>query len=213
MNGTATDLTALREALDEGAAAAHSASSGDAEGTMLGLKKALAAAEVAFPDGSRESFALSVVLQAIRDASDGDSAAGPACKGASDPDLWFRPGCEGEAKAVCGRCPVRAECLEQAITADAEVGGAFGVWGGFDAEERRLLLDYGTRAECSACGQLKLASEFGSDGNGGVRETCLDCRAAAERASRRRRKEKYAVLAAPQGMPAAGDGRKEGEDT
>ncbi len=38
------------------------------------------------------------------------------------------------AKAVCARCPVRAECL-----ADALVGLPFGIAGGLTAEERRGL--------------------------------------------------------------------------
>ena len=40
-----------------------------------------------------------------------------------------------EARRLCGRCPVRAECLEAALSNDEE----FGVWGGVSAEERRQL--------------------------------------------------------------------------
>lgn len=39
-----------------------------------------------------------------------------------------------EAKAVCRRCPVSAECLAHAI----EHGESDGVWGGLDPNERRL---------------------------------------------------------------------------
>lgn len=36
------------------------------------------------------------------------------------------------AKAVCRRCPVRSDCLNTAITAEADVG----VWGGKNGKER-----------------------------------------------------------------------------
>ncbi len=40
------------------------------------------------------------------------------------------------AKAVCARCPVRAECATVAI----ETGQDFGVWGGLDmAEDARAI--------------------------------------------------------------------------
>lgn len=39
------------------------------------------------------------------------------------------------AKAVCARCPVRAECLDEAMSA----GMTDGIWGGMTPEERRLL--------------------------------------------------------------------------
>lgn len=39
------------------------------------------------------------------------------------------------AKAVCASCPVRAECLEFAVTTNQE----YGVWGGADEDERRAI--------------------------------------------------------------------------
>lgn len=39
---------------------------------------------------------------------------------------------ERAAKAVCRRCPVRSDCLNTAITAEADVG----VWGGKNGKER-----------------------------------------------------------------------------
>lgn len=176
-----TDLAALQEALDAGARAAFSASFGDAEGTVLALKNASAAADLAFPAGSREAGGLLSVLDAI-----GTAASEPACKGAADPDLWFRSGAEDEAKAVCAACPVRAECLNSAIARKEE----FGVWGGLDPSEREALADPGKTLECSRCGQVKPTAEFGSDGNGGHRRSCLECSAAAKREWRKRRKEK-----------------------
>lgn len=60
-----------------------------------------------------------------------------------DPELFYPLG-EGrafaeqiaEAKEVCEACPVRAECLEDAL-ARREPDG---IWGGLTADERRALL-------------------------------------------------------------------------
>jgi WhiB family transcriptional regulator, redox-sensing transcriptional regulator len=51
-----------------------------------------------------------------------------------DPELWFPEPWEDEtpAKAVCGRCPVRAACLAFALDANEE----YGVWGGLSPEQR-----------------------------------------------------------------------------
>ena len=42
---------------------------------------------------------------------------------------------EAAAKAVCGGCPVRAECLAWALAS----GERFGVWGGKNERERQAL--------------------------------------------------------------------------
>ncbi|MFI5685090.1 WhiB family transcriptional regulator [Streptomyces sp. NPDC051636] len=59
-----------------------------------------------------------------------------------DPDLFFPVGTTGpallqerQAKAVCGRCPVRAQCLDWAL----DTGQTIGVWGGTAEAERRAL--------------------------------------------------------------------------
>ena len=59
-----------------------------------------------------------------------------------DATLFFPVGVTGpavpqiaEAKAVCCRCPVRLACLEYALVSYQE----FGVWGGYDEEQRRDL--------------------------------------------------------------------------
>lgn len=46
---------------------------------------------------------------------------------------------EANAKLVCGRCPVRAECAAHALAARER----YGVWGGFTEKERRRLLAAG----------------------------------------------------------------------
>jgi WhiB family transcriptional regulator, redox-sensing transcriptional regulator len=64
-----------------------------------------------------------------------------ACRGC-DVELFFPVGSTGPAisqidaaKAVCGHCPVRADCLDFALVTNQEAG----VWGGATEEERRRL--------------------------------------------------------------------------
>jgi len=54
-----------------------------------------------------------------------------------DPEMFFSPGARTErrAKAICGRCPVQRECLMFALESRSE----FGIWGGLNGRERRLL--------------------------------------------------------------------------
>lgn len=54
-----------------------------------------------------------------------------------DPDLWFpeKGGPTAQAKAVCQLCPVRRECLQEALDANIREG----IWGGLSTNERRLL--------------------------------------------------------------------------
>ena len=59
-----------------------------------------------------------------------------ACR-ATDPDSLFVQGAaQNRAKVVCGGCPVRTECLADALDNRIE----FGVWGGMTERERRALL-------------------------------------------------------------------------
>jgi WhiB family redox-sensing transcriptional regulator len=68
-----------------------------------------------------------------------------SCRG-EDSALFFAPNYferreekearEGRAKAICARCPVRAECLEYAI----RTRESHGIWGGLNELERRQLL-------------------------------------------------------------------------
>ncbi|GLY64695.1 WhiB family transcriptional regulator [Amycolatopsis taiwanensis] len=64
-----------------------------------------------------------------------------ACR-EEDPELFFPvselgPGARqvAQAKSVCARCPVRAECLEYAL----ENGLDHGIFGGLTEEERRQV--------------------------------------------------------------------------
>ena len=50
--------------------------------------------------------------------------------------MFIDPSAENQAKLICEGCPVRTECLADAL--DGEVD--FGVWGGMTGPERRLLL-------------------------------------------------------------------------
>lgn len=66
-----------------------------------------------------------------------------------DPELFFPIGTTGpaavqveEAKRVCARCPVTAECLSWAL----DTGQDAGVWGGLSEDERRALKRRGARA-------------------------------------------------------------------
>ncbi|WP_034268481.1 WhiB family transcriptional regulator [Haloechinothrix halophila] len=59
-----------------------------------------------------------------------------ACRD-TDPDGLFVRGAEqNRAKLVCMACPVRTECLAEAL--DNRI--TFGVWGGMTERERRALL-------------------------------------------------------------------------
>ncbi|MET7550801.1 WhiB family transcriptional regulator [Streptomyces sp. NPDC005500] len=58
-----------------------------------------------------------------------------ACR-SSDPALFGAAAEQKRAKAVCNGCPVRTECLVEALDNRIE----FGVWGGMTERERRALL-------------------------------------------------------------------------
>ena len=66
----------------------------------------------------------------------GDWRRRAACRD-GDPDrLFVRGAAQREAKGVCFGCPVRTECLAEALDNRIE----FGVWGGMTERERRALL-------------------------------------------------------------------------
>ena len=59
-----------------------------------------------------------------------------ACRSGDPDDLFVQGAAQHRAKAVCFGCPVRAECLADALDSRME----FGVWGGMTERERRALL-------------------------------------------------------------------------
>lgn len=63
----------------------------------------------------------------------------------------------GSAKQVCGRCPVRARCLDWALSQ----GVAFGIWGGRTAAERRAM---GSQWEGQCAGQSRTEALAGHPG-------------------------------------------------
>ncbi len=67
--------------------------------------------------------------------------ANAACRD-TNPDLFFPVGTTGPAieqiaaaKAICGECPAREECLEYALATNQDSG----IWGGTSEEERRVM--------------------------------------------------------------------------
>ncbi|MFV2196000.1 WhiB family transcriptional regulator [Nocardiopsis sp. LOL_012] len=69
-----------------------------------------------------------------------------ACQG-SDLNVFFSNGrhIQDRARAVCGRCPVRAACLADAI----EQGDQFGIRGGLNPQERRRVAFRAARTEAA----------------------------------------------------------------
>lgn len=59
-----------------------------------------------------------------------------ACNSADPDELFVTGAAQNRAKAVCLGCPVRTECLSDALDNRVE----FGVWGGMTERERRALL-------------------------------------------------------------------------
>lgn len=84
-----------------------------------------------------------------------------ACLRLGTPDMFFPNGTTGDAepqiraaKSVCARCPVRAECLEFALSSRQD----FGVWGGLTEEERRSLRRARQRAVRRRAGNAPVAA-------------------------------------------------------
>ncbi|MEV6676212.1 WhiB family transcriptional regulator [Streptomyces erythrochromogenes] len=59
-----------------------------------------------------------------------------ACRSGDPEELFVQGPGQNRAKAVCTGCPVRTECLTEALDNRIE----FGVWGGMTERERRALL-------------------------------------------------------------------------
>ncbi len=65
-----------------------------------------------------------------------DWAPSAACRQAQPDQLFVRGAEQNKAKQVCAGCPVRTECLAEALDNQIE----WGVWGGMTERERRALL-------------------------------------------------------------------------
>ncbi len=65
-----------------------------------------------------------------------DWAPRAACKGSTPDQLFVRGAEQNKAKQLCTGCPVRTECLAEALDNQIE----WGVWGGMTERERRALL-------------------------------------------------------------------------
>src|SRR3954470_1581513 len=58
------------------------------------------------------------------------------CRTADPDELFVQGAAQNRAKPLCMGCPVRTECLADALDNEVE----FGVWGGITGRERRALL-------------------------------------------------------------------------
>ena len=65
-----------------------------------------------------------------------DWAPSAACRQAQPDQLFVRGAEQNKAKMLCQGCPVRTECLAEALDNQIE----WGVWGGMTERERRALL-------------------------------------------------------------------------
>lgn len=65
-----------------------------------------------------------------------DWAPQAACSSGEPDALFVQGAAQQQAKQVCARCPVVAECLADALDNRTE----FGVWGGMTERERRAML-------------------------------------------------------------------------
>jgi WhiB family redox-sensing transcriptional regulator len=58
------------------------------------------------------------------------------CRGSAPDELFVKGAEQHKAKQVCAACPVRTECLAEALDNRIE----WGVWGGLTERERRAVL-------------------------------------------------------------------------
>ena len=97
----------------------------------------------------------------------------------TDPEIFFpeKGGSTKDAKKVCLRCEVRAECLEYALEHDER----FGIFGGKSEPERRALrrdreLKSAEVKTCAKCAVTKSVTEFHRRARSGYEHRCKACR-------------------------------------
>ncbi|MGH3743601.1 MAG: WhiB family transcriptional regulator [Mycobacteriales bacterium] len=79
---------------------------------------------------------VSSVATHAADGLDANWTARAACRDGNPDELFVRGAEQHKAKVLCLSCPVRTECLADALDNRVE----FGVWGGMTERERRALL-------------------------------------------------------------------------
>jgi len=72
----------------------------------------------------------------VRATGDPEWASRGACRDVDPETLFVVGAAQHKAKVICLRCPVRFDCLADALDSRTE----FGVWGGMTERERRTLL-------------------------------------------------------------------------
>jgi WhiB family redox-sensing transcriptional regulator len=65
-----------------------------------------------------------------------DWASQAQCKETRPDELFVRGAAQNRAKQMCAGCPVKTECLAEALDNQME----WGVWGGMTERERRAIL-------------------------------------------------------------------------
>ena len=75
-----------------------------------------------------------------------DWTARAACKGTDPDELFVQGAAQNRAKLICRGCPVRTECLADALDNRIE----FGVWGGMTERQRRAMLKNRPDVSCWA---------------------------------------------------------------
>src|SRR5690625_7391294 len=93
----------------------------------------------------------------------GDNWAAYALCATKPVDLFVRGAAQNKAKSVCTACPVRAQCLAEALDNRIEWGG----WGGMTERGRRALLR--TRPHISYRHQVRVQARRGPD----VAQACV----------------------------------------
>ena len=89
-----------------------------------------------------------------------DWVARAACRSEAPDQLFVRGAEQNKAKQMCAGCPVRTECLAEALDNQIE----WGVWGGMTERERRALVRRHPNASWRAV--LEKAREKSEQGSG-----------------------------------------------